>query len=166
MKGDFTELSTKNTTGQLQLERVVAVAGGCFVVQCRSQGSHTFARHCEGFPNHSIFLSELRMWSHLLQPSVRREGEVDSILPRDTSGQREGQKLGEVTRDSDRSSFGEVVFYALNFFNKWHVSYRLSFSEALHVYWVIDPLTTLEQVLSFFSPRILEITEWRHREVK
>lgn len=109
MKGDFTELSTKNTTGQLQLERVVAVAGGCFVVQCRSQGSHTFARHCEGFPNHSIFLSELRMWSHLLQPSVRREGEVDSILPRDTSGQREGQKLGEVTRDSDRSSFGEVV---------------------------------------------------------
>ena len=49
------------------------------------------------------------MWSHLLQPSVRREGEVDSILPRDTSGQREGQKLGEVTRDSDRSSFGEVV---------------------------------------------------------
>lgn len=34
---------------------------------------------------------------------------VDSIPPRDTSGQREGQKVGEVTRDSDRSSFGEVV---------------------------------------------------------
>ena len=34
--------------------------GGCFVVQCRPQGSHTFARHCEGFPdNHDGVITDL-----------------------------------------------------------------------------------------------------------
>lgn len=44
--------------------------------------------------------------------------EVDSILPRDTSGQRKGQKVGEVTRDPDRSSFGEAVGKKKNIIHK------------------------------------------------
>ena len=44
--------------------------------------------------------------------------EVDSILPRDTSGQGEGQKIGEVTRDPDRSSFGEAIGKNKNIIHK------------------------------------------------